>query len=184
MIENESLKLIPSSLGLAEELADYYQRNREFLKAFEPKREEAFFTAEYQRNILKQQVMEQEQRRAYYFYIKLPGQPDQVIGSIGLSNVVWGVFCSAFLGYKLDKDYLNRGHMTMAVGMVTEYAFRELNLHRIEANVMPSNKPSLKVLENNKFENEGLAKYYLNINGVWEDHIHMVKINFDMHKNL
>ncbi len=29
--------------------------------------------------------------------------------------------------------------------------------------------------------NEGLSKYYLNINGVWEEHIHMVKINYAMH---
>ena len=69
----------------------------------------------------------------------------------------------------------------MAVGMLTRYAFEELGLHRIEANVMPKNKASLRVLEKNHFVNEGISKYYLNINGVWEDHIHMVKINYDMH---
>lgn len=101
---------------------------------------------------------------------------------IGLNNVVWNAFCSAFLGYKLDKDFLNRGYMSMAVEMVTRYAFEELHLHRIEANVMPRNKASLRVLEKNQYMNEGTAKYYLKINGVWEDHIHMVKINFAMHQ--
>ena len=38
-----------------------------------------------------------------------------------------------------------------------------------------------RVLEKNHFVNEGLSKYYLNINGIWEDHIHMVKINEKMH---
>lgn len=92
-----------------------------------------------------------------------------------------GAFCSAFLGYKLDKEYLNRGYMSMSVAMLIKYAFEELGLHRIEANVMPKNKASLRVLEKNHFVNEGISKYYLNINGVWEDHIHMVKINYAMH---
>ena len=111
----------------------------------------------------------------------LTEDPSRIIGMIGLNNVVWGAFCSAFLGYKLDKDFLNRGCMSMAVEMLTEYAFEELHLHRIEANVMPRNKASLRVLEKNHFKNEGISKYYLNINGVWEDHIHMVKINYSMH---
>ena len=73
--------------------------------------------------------------------------------------------------------------MTMAVDMVTAYAFSVLGLHRLEANVMPRNKASLRVLEKNGFLNEGLSKYYLNINEVWEDHIHMVKLNESMHRD-
>ena len=58
---------------------------------------------------------------------------------------------------------------------------RSEEFFHFEANVMPRNKASLKVLEKNHFVNEGLSKYYLKINGVWEDHIHMVKINYAMH---
>ena len=67
--------------------------------------------------------------------------------------------------------------MTQVIAMVTQYAFTERKLHRTEANVMPRNKASLRVLEKNEFQEEGLAKHYLKINGIWEDHIHMVKIN-------
>ena len=49
----------------------------------------------------------------------------------------------------------------MAEKMLTKYAFEELGLHRIEANVMPKNKASLRVLEKNQFINEGISKYYL-----------------------
>ena len=69
--------------------------------------------------------------------------------------------------------------MTAAVGVLTQYAFSQLGLHRLEANVMPRNRASLRVLEKNGYENEGLAKRYLHINGVWEDHIHMVKRSDD-----
>ena len=122
-----------------------------------------------------------EAKTAFRFYIILMEQPSKIIGVIGLNNVVWGAFFFLFLGYKLDKDYVDNGYMSMAVKMLTKYAFEELGLHRIEANVMPKNKASLRVLEKNQFINEGISKYYLNINGVWEDHIHMVKINYAMH---
>ena len=36
---------------------------------------------------------------------------------------------------------------------------------------------SLRAAEKAGYRPEGLARRYLNINGVWEDHIHMVKLN-------
>lgn len=180
-MKNQYIQLVPADLSLVEQVVDYYKRNRDFLEAFEPVRSEEFFSLEYQQTVLKKEMAEYEARTAFRFYILSVEQPTKIIGIIGLNNVVWGAFCSAFLGYKLDKDFANKGYMSMAVGMLTRYAFEELGLHRIEANVMPKNKVSLRVLEKNHFVNEGISKYYLNINGVWEDHIHMVKINYDMH---
>lgn len=178
---NGGLELVPAELSLAEQVVDYYRRNRGFLKAFEPPREEAFFTLEHQRMILEKEILARETGTGFRFYLKLAQQPDRIIGMIGLNNVVWGAFRSAFLGYKLDEGLINRGYMSAAVGMLVRYAFEELELHRVEANVMPRNKASLRVLEKNRFVSEGLSKYYLNINGVWEDHIHMVRINYAMH---
>ena len=97
---------------------------------------------------------------------------------MALTGAIWGSFCSCFLGYKLDKDYLNRGYMTGAIGLVTAWGF-EVGLHRIEANIMPRNLPSLRVAEKCGFQNEGLSPRYLQINGKWEDHVHMVKLNPD-----
>ncbi|MBW5446222.1 ribosomal-protein-S5-alanine acetyltransferase [Cohnella sp. CFH 77786] len=51
------------------------------------------------------------------------------------------------------------------------------NRFGIEANIMPRYRASLRVVEKLGFQNEGLAKKYLKINGIWEDHIHMVLIN-------
>lgn len=181
IMKNQYLQLVPADISLAEQVVDYYKRNRDFLEAFEPVRSEEFFSLEYQQAVLKKEMSEYEERTAFRFYILSMEQPSKIIGIIGLNNVVWGAFCSAFLGYKLDKDFVNKGYMSMAVGMLTKYAFEELGLHRIEANVMLKNKASLRVLEKNHFVNEGVSKYYLNINGVWEDHIHMVKINYAMH---
>ncbi len=55
--------------------------------------------------------------------------------------------------------------------------FDEEGLHRIEANIMPKNSASMKVVKKLGFYDEGLAYQYLKINGTWEDHIHMVLLN-------
>ncbi|MDE7245690.1 MAG: GNAT family N-acetyltransferase [Oscillospiraceae bacterium] len=150
----QHIRLVPADEALAEQTAAYYCRNRIFLQEFEPVREEEFFSVPCQQKLLREEALEFREKTA---------------------------FRSAFLGYKLDERFLNRGYMTEAVGMLVRYAFEDLHLHRIEANVMPKNKASLRVLEKNCFINEGYSRHYLKINGVWEDHIHMVKLNEAMH---
>ena len=180
-MQNQYIELVPADISLAEQVTGYYRRNRDFLESYEPKRDERFFSLEYQQEVLKKEMEDFRQKSGFRFYIRPADQSQKIIGMIGLNNVVWGAFCSAFLGYKLDEGFINKGYMSMAVGMLVRYAFDELHLHRIEANVMPRNAASLRVLEKNAFINEGISKYYLNINGVWEDHIHMVRINYNMH---
>lgn len=75
---------------------------------------------------------------------------------------------------------MNQGLMTEGIQAVIIYAFEELQLHRIEANIMPRNKASMKVVQKLGFYEEGLAYKYLKINGVWEDHFHMVIRNVTM----
>lgn len=97
---------------------------------------------------------------------------DQVlIGGLTLSNVRRGVTQAAALGYWLGRPHVGQGYMTAAVRAVLPYAFFGLKLHRIEAASMPSNIRSIRVLEDCGFIQEGLARRYLKINGVWEDHV-------------
>ena len=70
--------------------------------------------------------------------------------------------------------------MTEAVRKVTEFAFADLGLHRIEANVMPRNEASAAVLKKCGFRMEGSSQKYLKINGRWEDHLHYVILNESM----
>ena len=70
--------------------------------------------------------------------------------------------------------------MTEALRRGIQIIFEDYGLHRIEASIMPRNQRSIKVTEKLGFVNEGLSRRYLKINGVWEDHIHMVLLNEDM----
>ena len=49
------LLLLPAETSFAKGIAEYYLRNREFLRAFEPQRDESFFTEETQRELLMQE---------------------------------------------------------------------------------------------------------------------------------
>jgi ribosomal-protein-alanine N-acetyltransferase len=95
---------------------------------------------------------------------------DQIAGQITLSQIFRKSFQSAYLGYQLFGGFTGRGYMTEAVRLMLKSAFTELDLHRIEANVQPENKPSIRVLKRNGFTKEGFSRRYLKIGGRWRDH--------------
>lgn len=170
----EHLCLCSPSPDFAPQLLAYYRDNAAFLRAFEPKREDSFYTLAYQKRTLE---LEMTDSNTYRFYLFLKDDMSKIIGTIALSNIVRGVFQSCFLGYKLSSAEEGNGYMTEAVKRVVDFAFTDCKLHRIEANVLPRNGKSRRVLEKCGFYEEGYAVKYLKINGVWEDHIHMVKRN-------
>lgn len=180
MLETERLILKPSDVSLVRALLDFQIRNRDFFRAFDPLRAEDFYSLECQRELLNAEAEQAAHREGYRFYIFPKEKPDLLIGTVGLSNIIRGVFLSCFMGYKIDQGYQSRGYMTEAVKAVCAFAFNALGLHRIECNIMPQNEASLRVAEKCGFVWEGLARKYLRINGVWEDHVHMARINEGM----
>ncbi len=176
-LQTEDLVLKTADLSFADMLVAYFERNQSFLKAFEPKRDAHFYTLEHQEAQLQRDLTDIIERTGVRFYIFLQSDPDTIIGSVGLSNIVWGNFLSCFFGYRLDEALQGRGYMTQAVNAVVAFAFDTLKLHRIEANIMPRNAASRRVLDKCGFQEEGLSPRYIQINGVWEDHVHMVKRN-------
>lgn len=175
-IENKNIRIEKPDYFFAPALLQYHNKNKNFLEPYVPKRDDSFYTLEYQEAIIENNIKQWSEKKGYCFYI-FDINTNDLIGMINLSNIIRGVFHSCFLGYSLDKDYINKGIMSVVVREIVDFAFEELNLHRIEANVMPKNISSIKVLKNNNFEEEGLAKKYLCINGNWEDHLHFSIIN-------
>lgn len=178
-IETCDLVLLPADPALAPGVADYYARNRAFLSPFEGEHPEDFYTVSYQRAVLTADARHAAEDRDYRFLLMQRPASQRVIGSIALSSVVRGAFHSAFVGYKADAALQGRGYMTQALLALTAFAFGPLNLHRLEINVMPRNIASRRVAEKAGFAQEGLAKAYLRIGGVWEDHLHYVRLNPD-----
>jgi ribosomal-protein-alanine N-acetyltransferase len=89
---------------------------------------------------------------------------------VNLSQIFYGPFCNAYLGYGLGAGFTGQGFMTEAIRLVLRFAFRDLKLHRVEANVQPGNDPSINVLRRTGFQQEGFSKKYLKVGGKWRDH--------------
>lgn len=178
LFETNRIMLILSNPNLDKQVLDYYTKNKDFLKQVEPIREDSFYTLEFQRKELIKDVELQTKGTNYKYWIVLK-KSKKIIGYVAFNNIVMGPFKSCFLSYALDKDNIKQGLMSECVQKAIEIAFDKIGLHRIEANIMPDNIASLKVVKKLGFINEGLARDYLFINGQWRDHIHMVLINKD-----
>ncbi|MFT4675971.1 MAG: ribosomal-protein-alanine N-acetyltransferase [Reinekea sp.] len=96
---------------------------------------------------------------------------EQLIGIIGISQIVRSASQAAYLGYNIAEAQQGKGYMTEALTGAIELAFGPLNLHRLMANYRPANLASGRVLAKLGFAREGFASDYLMVNGRWEDHI-------------
>ena len=94
-----------------------------------------------------------------------------LIGEINLSNVVRGAFQNAHVGYWVDRDHAGYGYIPEALVVAARFAFEEVGLHRLQVSIVPRNRSSRRVVEKLDLRCEGLAERYLEINGVWEDHL-------------
>jgi ribosomal-protein-alanine N-acetyltransferase len=92
-------------------------------------------------------------------------------GEININSIHRGAHQSAYVGYWIDQRLAGRGYMPEALVAVLRFGFEELELHRLQISVIPRNTASRRVVEKLKIRDEGIAERYLEINGVWEDHV-------------
>jgi len=95
---------------------------------------------------------------------------NSVVGIFNISQICRGLFHSAYLGYYALMPNGGRGYMRAAMPLLLEAAFRQLRLHRLEANIQPSNTASLALVKRFGFRLEGFSPRYLKIAGHWRDH--------------
>jgi len=98
-------------------------------------------------------------------------EDDVLLGGIHFNEVVRGAFQSCYLGYWIGAPYARQGYMGEALKLGLSFAFEQLELHRVEANVIPQNAASMALVERLGFRREGLSERYLKIAGSWEDHV-------------
>ena len=159
----------------------YVVRNREFFAPWNPAVDETFYTLAFQADRLRldRELRAQDRAVRLWLFKREDRAFERIVGDLAFSNIVRGAFQSCHLGYKIDGAEGNRGLMTEALACAIRLAFEKLKLHRIEANIMPRNARSIRVVEKLGFINEGRSRKYLKIAGVWEDHLHFVLVNPD-----
>ena len=170
--------LAPRGHGLllrAPQMPDYVQwselreTSRLFLTPWEPIWPSDDLTRSGFRRRLRRYAEDIAEDKAYPFLV-FRESDGVLLGGVTLANVRRGIVQAGTLGYWVGQPYAGKGYMTGALRILLPTLFGELNLHRIEAACIPTNQSSIRVLEKCGFAREGLARRYLCINGVWQDH--------------
>lgn len=153
----------------AARISNYFTVNRDYLKPWEPKREEAFFSElGWQQRLIK--LSELHKMALGFYLLIMDADSDEMLGTISFSNISRFPFYACNVGYSLAEQAQGKQIMTRALKMACDYMFNEQNLHRVMASYMPHNKRSEAVLQRLGFVHEGQAKDYLLIDGQWQDH--------------
>lgn len=169
-VEGQGVVLRPPRASDYAEWRDLRARSREFLQPWEPTWPEDDLTRAAFRRRLAAYGRDREAGVAYPFFVYRAA--DGVLtGGITLSNIRRGVAQMGAVGYWCGLPYARQGQTLAAVRALTLFSFRTLGLHRLEAACVPHNDASRRLLNQAGFSEEGQAKAYLKINGVWRDHV-------------
>lgn len=82
---------------------------------------------------------------------------EEVVGVAGYNNINWSNK-TAYIGYWLGAEFQGNGIMTKVAKALTDYAFKELNLSKVEIRVALENKKSRSIPERLNFVNEGCIR--------------------------
>lgn len=126
---------------------------------------------------------ERNELKSYEGFFVCKHNTNEIIGAINLSQIFHGGFQNAYLGYYLFENFTCKGLMTEALNLAIKFAFDDLKLHRLEANIQPHNSASINLVKRCGFTKEGFSRKYLMIDGKWCDHERWAIIEEDWRKN-
>ncbi|RLQ87465.1 N-acetyltransferase [Notoacmeibacter ruber] len=151
-----------------DEWSELRTRSRAFLEPWEPVWPNPPISRREFAKTVRRQGQDARRKTGFSFFIL--SAHDELMGGITLSNVRYGVCQNGEIGYWMGEPFAGKGHMHDAIDTLCDFAFRDLNLHRVQAACIPGNERSERLLKKAGFEREGLLRSYLFIGGVWRDH--------------
>lgn len=177
ILRTQRLQMVHMEPGHAQQLADFFRRNERHLAPWDPPRPSGIMQTEFWVSEGERAVDEHEQGAVVRWLMLPHDDPLRVIGRVNITQIVRGPFQSCMLGYAIDASHEGRGLMGEALEAAIDHVFTVLRLHRIQANYVPHNERSARLLQRLGFEREGLARDYLYIDGAWRDHILTARLN-------
>lgn len=178
-IEGRRVFLRPPVLSDYDAWAKLREISRAFLTPWEPIWPADDLSRPAFRRRLKRYAQEIREDTGYALFI-FRQEDSALIGGLTLSNIRRGVTQSATLGYWMGQPYSGQGYMREAARCIVPFVFQHMGLHRLEAACVPNNESSKAVLRHAGFQEEGLARRYLRINGVWQDHLLFALLESDL----
>lgn len=93
---------------------------------------------------------------------------EQLVGIVDLTDILWhhGV---GWLSIAIAREFWGQGLGTEALMLLVQYAFMELNLHRLQLTVFDYNERAMAVYCKLGFQREGTFREYMQRDGQWYD---------------
>jgi ribosomal-protein-alanine N-acetyltransferase len=170
VVQSERVHLRTPQMSDYPDWTELRAASRDFLTPWEPLWAADELTRASFRRRVRHYVRDLREDMGYALFI-FSAASGSLVGGLTLCNVRRGVTQACTLGYWIGAPYARKGYMTAAVRAVIPFVFDSLKLHRLEAACLPANAASIKLLERTGFTCEGMARRYLKINGVWQDHL-------------
>jgi [ribosomal protein S5]-alanine N-acetyltransferase len=149
-------------------------RCREWLERWEPRPDAGSLDPALDREAFRSRCGAWDRQRhfdAAYGFGMFLRDDDRFAGEVSLGSVQRGPFQMGYVGYWIDEALAGNGYVPEGVVLIMQYAFESLQLHRLEAAIVPRNTSSRRVAEKLGLRAEGTAMRFLQIQGVYEDHI-------------
>lgn len=96
---------------------------------------------------------------------------NEIVGQLNVANILHGSVSSCVIGYWVIPEVAGQGITPTAVALAMDYVFTTIGLNRVEIDIRPENKASIRVVEKLGLRHEGLKQRYIHINGDWRDHL-------------
>jgi ribosomal-protein-alanine N-acetyltransferase len=93
-----------------------------------------------------------------------------IVGTVSIVQILRGPYERGTIGYNSFAPWVGRGYMFEGLSLVFQFAFDDLGLHRLEADIQPDNKPSLRLAAKVGFRREGYSPAFIYVHGAWRDH--------------
>lgn len=165
-------RLVLKVLGseAASMVLSFYQRNRDIFEKYEPVIGDDFYTLGHQKKILDFEHKNILKLIMIRYWIFDKNNPTEIIGTVSYRNIVRPIYESCTIGYKMDRNHVNRGYCSEAIKATIPLIAKELGIHRFEALILPDNNPSIHMVEKLGFKYEGILRDKIIINGERLDH--------------
>ncbi|WP_100333611.1 GNAT family N-acetyltransferase [Bacillus alkalisoli] len=128
------------------------------------------YTFEETKEFVEKVILNSNSSKSYIIEMK---EDNFIIGVTSLINIDTknrNAECIIDIG---EKEYWGKGYGTEALKILLDYAFLELNLHRVSLRVFSLNERAIHIYKKLGFVKEGVVRESLYRNGKWHDIITM-----------
>ncbi|WP_217561853.1 GNAT family N-acetyltransferase [Paenibacillus sp. GbtcB18] len=128
------------------------------------------FTYAETRQFVEQVILGSDTSKSYMILDKESGRPIGITSLIQLDYKNRSAECILDIG---EKEFWGKGYGTESLRLLLNYAFLELNLHRVSLRVFAFNDKAVALYEKIGFKREGVSRQAVFREGNWHDILHM-----------